>query len=70
MDLTSELAKALGLPKHLTKAVLTLEAGKAPRIDVTMLMADRAGSGFVLTAAGDEIRRINFSYRLVRFGEA
>lgn len=31
-NLTQDLARALGLPKQTTKAVLTLEVGKAPTL--------------------------------------
>ena len=34
--LTRELAKALGLPKHTTRAVLTLQAGEPPRMQLTV----------------------------------
>lgn len=41
--LANQLAKALGIPKGTVRAVLTLEAGKAPTIDLTMLVQDSNG---------------------------
>jgi diacylglycerol kinase family enzyme len=41
--LANELAVALGLPKGTTRAVLTLEAGKMPTIDLTMYITDANG---------------------------
>jgi hypothetical protein len=66
--LTAELARAFGLPSNVTRAVLTLEVNQPPRIDVTMLVKDAQGR-FVLDRVADEVKRIDFSYRLVRIGE-
>lgn len=70
-ELTAELAKALGLPRDVRKAVLTLEATNVPRLDLECFW--RASDGqLVLQRTGvdvAELRRIRFSYRLVRPGQ-
>lgn len=43
MNLNAELARALGLPRYCRKAVLTIEANKAPRIEVDCLATDSGG---------------------------
>lgn len=48
-ELTHALAQALGLPHGTSKAVLTLERGKAPTLDVTMFAKDSRGE-FVIEA--------------------
>jgi hypothetical protein len=53
-DLTLELAAALGVPKGATRAVLTLEVGEPPRIEVTVYATDNMGN-FRLEAAPAEL---------------
>lgn len=38
--LVNQLARALNIPKGTTRAVLTLEVGQAPTIELTMLVQD------------------------------
>lgn len=74
-NLTVELARALGLPKNTTKAVLTLEAGKLPRLELTMHCVD--GSGLLVVepnpqmgGAAQRIASVQFMVRLEHFPEA
>lgn len=39
VDLNRDLAEALGLPKSTRKAVLTLEAGRVPKLELELLPA-------------------------------
>jgi hypothetical protein len=74
MDLTAELAKAIGLPPRSTKAVLTLEVGKMPTLEVTCHPTDSAGHLIVERVPGEYgeglVRRfaqVQFMLRLERF---
>lgn len=42
-QLTRDLATALGVPGNATRAVLTLEAGEPPKLELTMLVRDSSG---------------------------
>ena len=55
-ELNRALAAALGLPKLTTRAVLTLEVGKLPRIELDVLCADANERPFLEPAhvAGDD----------------
>lgn len=61
--LTAELARALGLPKHARKAVLTLEAGQLPTLDIECL-ASRVGMGDAGPISPDAVRAVPFMLRL------
>ena len=66
--LNAELAKALGLPKHTLRAVLVLQAGELPRLELTMHATNLAGN-LVLEGAGAAARlaKVKFMLRLERF---
>ena len=42
-ELTQALAQALGLPNTTKRAVLTLEVGQPPRVELTMMVTDTKG---------------------------
>lgn len=74
--LTRDLAAALGLPKHTTRAVLTLEVDQPPRLEVTAWVLDRSQSpGPFLEVARSEVdgtlvqrlARVQFMLRLEQF---
>lgn len=73
-SLVAELAAALGLPTRTRRAVLTLEAGKLPLLEVEMYVRDGAGH-FVLDPwrgdpgknAAERIKSITFMLRLEPF---
>lgn len=69
--LTAALAKALGLPSNTTRAVLTLEAGKLPTIELTMYATDSAGKLIVEQAkdTAAQIASVHFMLRLEPFPE-
>lgn len=67
-DMNAKFSKALGLPKGTTRAVLTLQVGRMPRLHITANVMDGAGHP-VLNADATEVEKIEFSYRLVPFGE-
>lgn len=76
-ELTAALAKALGLPKHTVRAVLTLDATDAPRLELTMLAMDATGRPIVEEAPGKygeaiehRVARVHFMVRLERFPDA
>jgi hypothetical protein len=52
-QLTDELCKAMGLPKSTRKAVLTLEAGQPPRLELEMYCLDATGRHIVETLPGE-----------------
>lgn len=66
-DVTAELARALGLPKNTTRAVLTLQAGRFPTLKVEYLVTDTVGR-FVILDSDDSmaarIAKVNFVLRL------
>lgn len=73
--LNAELARALGIPGKTRKAVLTLEAGKAPRLELDMLVTDARGAP-VFEPEPDaqpgetmamRLARVRFMVRLERF---
>lgn len=69
--LTAALAKALGLPSNTTRAVLTLESGKLPTLEVTMYATDSAGK-LIVEQAQDSAARlasVHFMLRLEPFAE-
>jgi hypothetical protein len=70
-ELTRDLSKALGLPKHTHKAVLTLEAGKAPQLELFMHAVDCGGRLVLEADPGDpvakRIAQVQFMLRLERF---
>ncbi len=73
-QLTRELSQALGLPKYTTRAVLTLEAGQVPRLELTMLVLDHAGRPVVEQVPGEygegvarRIAQVQFMVRLEHF---
>lgn len=72
--LTAELAQALGLPRNTTRAVLTLEAGEAPLLEVSMFAIDRKGQPLVEVVPGEygegvarRLARVEFMLRLEAF---
>lgn len=73
-NLTAELAKALGLPKNTTRAVLTLENGKPPTLDLTLYCTDVNGrfvldpiGGIVDGATATRLATVQFMVRLESF---
>jgi hypothetical protein len=79
LQLLHDLARALGLPKNATRAVLTLQSGELPTLELTMLATDGHGS-LVLEADPDapdhpggtvaqRIARVQFMVRLVPFND-
>lgn len=72
LELTNDLARALGLPKNTSRAVLTLAAGQPPRLDLTVEVFSDDGGPLVgppIQAplehfAGRRIQQINFRLRL------
>lgn len=70
-QLTADLAKALGLPKHTKKAVLTLEAGELPTLEMTMHATDTNGRLVLEADPGDPVAKrvaqVQFMVRLVPF---
>ena len=70
-SLTAALANALGLPTNTTRAVLTLEAGKPPTLEVTMYATDSAGKLIVEQAkdCAAQIASVHFMLRLEPFQE-
>lgn len=72
--LTQQIARALGLPKHTARAVLTLDAMQPPRIDLTMHVTDSAGRIVIEEAPAGEniakrIAQVRFMVRLEPFPE-
>ena len=70
--ITVEIAEALGIPNHTTRAVLTLEAGKLPTLELTMLVLDHKGSAVVEkfndgTHIGERLKKVQFMVRLEPF---
>ncbi len=75
-QLTAEIAKALGLPKHTVRAVLTLDAEGPPRLELTVLATDAKGLLIleeVPRQHGDDVAarlaQVQFMVRLERFPE-
>lgn len=75
INLTNQLARAIGLPRHCTRAVLTLQAGALPTIDLTVLCTDARGA-FILEPdpqgiadMAKRIAEVQFMVRLVPFDE-
>jgi hypothetical protein len=70
-ELTNALGAALGLPKGTTKAVLTLEVGKLPTLEITMFALDYSLTPQRLfgSKAAEEIPKIHFMLRLEPFPE-
>lgn len=70
-QLVVDLAKALGLPKHTVKAVLTLEVGELPRLQLTMHATDSNGRLVLEADPGDPVARriaqVQFMVRLEPF---
>jgi hypothetical protein len=76
-QLTAELARALGLPKHTTRAVLTLDAKAPPRIELTMHATNPDGKLIVETYSGEcgealarRVAQVQFMVRLEHFPDA
>jgi hypothetical protein len=72
MNLTAELAQALGLPPYCTKAVLTLEPLELPKLWVECLVVDETGRPIVCNGAPPEgvaarIQKVGFMLRLEPF---
>lgn len=69
VELTNALAKALGVPNGCTKAVLTLEVGKVPTLQLDLLAIGlHAGLGKIVgEKSPDELRKIEFMLRLEPF---
>jgi len=75
MKLTSELAQALGLPPHCTRAVLTLEPLEAPKLWVECLVTDSTGQPIVRNGPPPEgvaarLQKVGFMLRLEPFEKA
>lgn len=70
-QLTADLVKALGLPKHTKKAVLTLEAGELPTLELTMHATDTNGRLVLEADPGDPVAKrvaqVQFMVRLEPF---
>lgn len=69
-NLCADLAMALGV-SHATKAVLTLEPGKLPVLEVTMLVINAAGRAVLEPEPGNSMARrlakVQFMLRLEPF---
>jgi hypothetical protein len=77
VSLTEELARALGLPKFTRRAVLTLEAGVPPVMQLELYVVDSAGRlivepapGQVEGTAAERLAQVQFMVRLERFPDA
>ena len=75
-SLTAELAAALGLPKFTSRAVLTLDVDRPPRLELTVHCFDGAGRPIVEETPGQygegvarRIAQVRFMVRLERFEE-
>lgn len=72
MCLSNEIARALGLPRYTTRAVITIEAGKLPLVEVEAIAVSPDG-GLLLAppcdggSIGDRLRTIRFMLRLEPF---
>lgn len=70
-QLTADLARALGLPKRTKKAVLTLEAGELPTLELTLHATDSNGRLVLEADPGDPVAKrvaqVQFMVRLVPF---
>lgn len=69
-ELNAAFAKALGLPKHTTKAVLTLEAGQLPTLQVQCYVIDTKSfpqERLVTKSIPVELAQIQFMLRLEPF---
>lgn len=68
-SITKELAQALGLPKHTRKAVLTLEVGELPTLEIeTFVIADAQPD--MKAADPDRIKQVSFMVRLMPFRDS
>lgn len=64
------MAKALGLPKHTRRAVLTLEAGELPTLEVEMYIIDDRSfprEQLVTQSIPIELEKLQFMLRLEPF---
>lgn len=68
VQLTAEIAKALGVPERTRKAVLTLEAGKPPLLDIEVFVRDGAQYAFD-PVDPNKLRTMRFMLRLEPFPE-
>jgi hypothetical protein len=75
--LTAELAAALGLPKLARRAVLTLEVGQPPRMEIEMRVVDARGRPIIEERPGEygegvarRLAKVQFMVRLERFPDA
>jgi hypothetical protein len=72
-ELTRALSKALGLPKHTKRAVLTLDASEPPRLELTVLATDAQGRLIVEAdpegGAADRLAQVQFMLRLEPFSD-
>lgn len=75
-ELTRALSKALGLPKHTKRAVLTLDASEPPRLELTVLATDAQGRLIVeagpvdgAEGAARRLAQVQFMLRLEPFAD-
>ena len=66
-QLTAALCEALGVPKTATKAVLTLEVGRPPTLELTMICTDKAGRMLLEDARGENGEAVERRVAKVRF---
>ena len=73
-QLTSELAKAFGLPKNTRRAVITLYPSEPPRLELEVLCTDAQGRFIVETLPGEygepfvrRVASVRFMLRLEPF---
>lgn len=68
-ELNRNLARSLGLPRNTTRAVLTLEVGKLPTLEVEYLITDSFGRNVVEpieeVSVAKRLAKANFVLRLV-----
>lgn len=62
--ITRELAAALGLPKNSRKAVLTLEVGKLPTLEIETFVISDAEPG-MRPISPERIKQVKFMVRLM-----
>ena len=65
VDLNRDLAEALGLPKSTRKAVLTLEAGRVPKLELELLPAIDPQS--LAPSDVDALRAVRYVVRLAPY---
>lgn len=65
VDLNRDLAEALGLPKSTRKAVLTLEAGRVPKLELELLPSIKPQATGPIDV--DALRAVRYVVRLAPY---